>query len=487
MHGDLNERQQTVLDWVGQGCPDGVWQDSTYKVSAQALQSRGLIKVTKRRGHWSANLTDRGRQHLTDHRICPVEQNAAPPAQPSRKPAPPRPKTAPRARTNYTDQLLEELAANDGCLIKPIEPGPHSVNWTSRVNTARKSGKIPRTQELHAYRTHRGYEIKLVDIPAWRLAELTPLPVLARLTKPHSLVAALQQRPQPMGLTKPIQGRALRIIQALIIATESPGHKAALGTTQGAPLPHRRRSAPPHFTITAQAECIDVLVLQEHDHSKHIPTDKERTDAEKHTWMRIPRYDYTPANRLRFILRGGTPHRGSEWTDLDGRPLEDQLAEIAQEVDLRGEAAEQRWRADEQAQEAARQNRETALHQAHAAYAHAYRVEHLEKQADAWHEAKRLTEFVTAVRDHATSLPPGQERTEIEVWLAFADAHLQQLTKATSTPKLPTPPHPSRADLEPYLATMKPSRTEVSRSPQRQEARDPQNRLDEPSVDSGDP
>lgn len=37
MHQTLNERQQTVLDWVGQGCPDGVWQDSTFKVSAQAL------------------------------------------------------------------------------------------------------------------------------------------------------------------------------------------------------------------------------------------------------------------------------------------------------------------------------------------------------------------------------------------------------------------------------------------------------------------
>lgn len=257
-----------------------------------------------------------------------------------------------------------------------------------------------------------------------------------------------------MWLTKSVHNRALRLIQALVTAAESKGHTTALGPTPDAPPPRHRRQAAPHFTITAQAESIDVLVLQEQDHSKHIPTDTERADAEKHTWMRIPRFDYTPANRLRFILRGGTPHRGSEWTDLDGRPLEDQLAEIAQEVDLRGKAAEQRRHADEQAQEAARQNRETALHNAHAAYAHAYRVEHLEKQADAWHEAKRLTEFVTAVREHAASLPPGQERTEIEEWLAFADAHLQQLTRAASAPKLPTPPHPSRADLEPYLATV---------------------------------
>ncbi|MFD5699838.1 hypothetical protein [Streptomyces lasiicapitis] len=316
MHQDLNERQQAVLDWVGQGCPDGVWADSTYKVSAQALQNRVLVRITKRRGHWSAHLTDKGRQYLTERGIRPVEPNAEPPGRPGRKPAPPRPKTVPKARTNYADRLLEELAANDGCLIKSIESGPHAVNWASRVSAARKSGKIPHTQELYGYRTHRGYEIKLVDIPAWRLAELTPLPVPSRLTKPHSVVAALQKQPQSMGLTKPVQGRALRIIQALITATEAQGHKAALGTAQGAPPPHRRRKAPPHFTITAQGESVGFLVLQEQDRSEHIPTDEELADAKKYSWMRIARFDYTPSNRLRFMLRGGNPHRASEWADV---------------------------------------------------------------------------------------------------------------------------------------------------------------------------
>ena len=126
------------------------------------------------------------------------------------------------------------------------------MNWTSRVNAARKSGKMPHTQEPYGYRTHRGYEINLVDIPAWRLAKLTSLSVPSRLTKPHSVVAALEKQSQPMGLTKPTHGRALRIIQAIITATETKGHKAALGTTQGAPPPHRRCKAPPHFTITTQ-------------------------------------------------------------------------------------------------------------------------------------------------------------------------------------------------------------------------------------------
>ncbi|WHM36029.1 hypothetical protein [Streptomyces sp. BPTC-684] len=362
----------------------------------------------------------------------------------------------PQARTNYADQLLEELAANDGCLVKPLESGPHAVNWASRVSAARKSGKIPHTQEVYGYRTHRGYEIKLVDIPAWRLAELTPLPVPARLTKPHSIVAALQKLPQPMGLTKPVQGRALRIIQALITATETQGHKAALGTTQGAPPPHRRRKAPPHFTVTAQGESVGFLVLQEQDRSEHVPTDKELTDAKKYSWMRIARFDYTHSNRLRFILRGGNPHRASEWADLPDRPLEDQLAEIVQEVDLRGEAAERKRLADQQAREEQQRNWETAMDKARAAYEHAYRVKHLGEQADAWHQTKRLTEYVTAVRDQATSLPSGQEKTEIEAWLAFADARLQHLTESAETPKLPSPPKPSGDDLKPFLGHWSP-------------------------------
>ncbi|WP_275407825.1 hypothetical protein [Streptomyces coelicoflavus] len=39
MNRDPNERQQAVLDWVGRGCPGGVWPDSTYKVSARALRT----------------------------------------------------------------------------------------------------------------------------------------------------------------------------------------------------------------------------------------------------------------------------------------------------------------------------------------------------------------------------------------------------------------------------------------------------------------
>ncbi|MFE8925342.1 hypothetical protein [Streptomyces rochei] len=179
----------------------------------------------------------------------------------------------------------------------------------------------------------------------------------SRLARPHSAVRATQSEPQPLGLTKPVQGRALRLIQALITATEKAGHSSAAGQTGFAPPPHRRGRASPHFTITAQGQTVEFLVLQEQDRTEHLATEKELAEAKKNSWIRIPRFDYTPSERLRFVLSGGQPHRAREWADwadTPARSLEDQLAEIAQEVTLRGEAAERR-RLDEI--EAARQKR----------------------------------------------------------------------------------------------------------------------------------
>ncbi|WP_199815479.1 hypothetical protein [Streptomyces griseus] len=88
-----------------------------------------------------------------------------------------------------------------------------------------------------------------------------------------------------------------------------------------------------------------------------------------------------------------------------GRSLEEQLAEIAQEVTLRGEAAERR-RQDEI--EAARQKRiawEAAREEARIRYAEAYRVRHFEAQEAAWRHATRLTEYGSAVRTRGRPEP----------------------------------------------------------------------------------
>ncbi|MGY4389028.1 hypothetical protein [Streptomyces sp. TE12347] len=456
MPRELNERQQQVLQWVGQGCPDGVWEGTAHKLSCQALHSRGLVKVSRRQGQWSVSLTKAGQQCLDDGFPPPEEPRSgdtapaprveiqSPDVAESEKsgvkataPVLPSPRISPLPRKKaktVTEQLLEELAEAGGRIVKREANGRETEKWPIRIAAARRSGKIPAIKELHAGWCRDGYEIRLVDTPAWRLAVLSPVLVPARLPTPHPVVRALQAHPQPMALAKAVQGRAFRLIHALLAATQKLGYVSAFGTAESAPAPHRRRGGSPHFTITAQGQRCDFLILQEQDRADHIPTKKELSDAEKHSWVRIPRYDYSPAERLRICISGGSRHRADEWADTAAHPLEHQLAEIVQEVGLRGEAAERKQLADLEAAREKRLRWEAAMEQAKIDYIEAVRVQRLEAQEKAWRRAADLAEYIEALRLHIKNLPTGTERDGAEAWIAWASGHVQRLnTDGTPT------------------------------------------------------
>lgn len=146
----VNELQLAVLEWVAAGCPAGAWETSSYKITCQALQNRGLVRVSRKGGQWSVALTSAG-QHYLAHGTYPPRgprprksRTGAPPPSiraqetpaTARKPSPPS-----RDRVTFTEQLLQELAEAGGRIVK--SGGPGSANWPSRIAAARRSGKIP--------------------------------------------------------------------------------------------------------------------------------------------------------------------------------------------------------------------------------------------------------------------------------------------------------------------------------------------------------
>jgi hypothetical protein len=348
----------------------------------------------------------------------------------------------------YTEQLLEELEAAGGRILKS---GPDAGSWLSRAASASRSGRIPKTKELQWWRCREGVEIKLVDIPAWRLAVLEPVVVPARLTHPHAVVRSMKKATQPLGLTRSVQQRALRIVQALLTAVERNGHTCAAGTVGAAPRHNRRLPHDPHFTITAQGQRIEFRVVQEKDRSEHIPTGKELEEAKKYSWVRIPRYDYTASERLRVVLSGGHSHRGSEWIDSTERLLEEQLAEIVHEIGLRGEAAERKRLAQIEEATQRRLRWEAAMAQARDKYAEDYRVRQLESQEAAWRRAMRLTEYLEAARAHVATLPSGPERAKAEEWIEWATGHVARAHPMGQQLRLPDVPAPRADDLQPFL------------------------------------
>ncbi|MGD3110877.1 hypothetical protein [Streptomyces sp. YGL11-2] len=241
----LNDRQMEVLRWIAGGCPAGTWgkDDFSYKTSAQALQNRGLVKVSKRGGGWSAESTVAGRHYL-EHGTYPFstagrERNPRNPEagarstavrpDPPQVPAPgtslaaeneastvPPPKRASgQWKKTLGEQLLEDLLAAGGSLVVKQEYGSGGPNWPARIRSAQRCGKLPEGKELvHGWRAG-GHEIALQDIPAWKLAVPDPVPVPERLHRPHAIVTALRNGEPATGLSKPVRPRMLRLLQAI--------------------------------------------------------------------------------------------------------------------------------------------------------------------------------------------------------------------------------------------------------------------------------
>src|SRR5271163_4395901 len=90
----LSDRQVNVLQWIADDCPDREWPDESHKLSARALESRGLARVRRKGKLWHAVLTEDG-QHYLDHGRYPEPQlpepgfplNPAGPGKPTGRPA----------------------------------------------------------------------------------------------------------------------------------------------------------------------------------------------------------------------------------------------------------------------------------------------------------------------------------------------------------------------------------------------------------------
>lgn len=62
----LTVAQYDLLKWVAGGCPDGVYDGTSHRVSARSLHNRGLIQVVGRSTTWTAKITPQGTRILQE-------------------------------------------------------------------------------------------------------------------------------------------------------------------------------------------------------------------------------------------------------------------------------------------------------------------------------------------------------------------------------------------------------------------------------------
>ncbi|MGD1255350.1 hypothetical protein ACKUT9_14000 [Mycobacterium seoulense] len=322
----LSFRQVEVLQWISEGCPDGVWPDFTYKTTAYALAARNLVKVDRHRKRWSATITKDGEFYLAHgHYSTDLASAGAKSAT-----------TEIGAKTDDSvGNLLAELTSGDGQVIVASPSEPQRARYRRAIRRLITGHQIPEGFVLrHTGRSHGDLTIRLVREADQPRSEPAPRVLVPQATNEVSAeVRELGCRVR-MAVTEASIERALRILQAIANECATRGW-----TLEGEPTDDRR------FRIST-IECHFELALSEELVDRDIP-DAQQLSAAKYAWQRIPLHG-TKVGSGRLTLQLGQYYRRKSWSDRRRWTLEDKLGAAFAEVERQvAEAAQQRQCRDE--------------------------------------------------------------------------------------------------------------------------------------------
>jgi hypothetical protein len=460
----LNDRQLEVLRWVGDGCPDSVMTGHAHKISASALHDRRLVTVTRKRGAWQATLTLAGAHYLehgqhpparTPMPAVPATSSAAPLTRPTtRSTERPRgtsstPRNTARTTVSYrakSDDLLDRINAAGGTLV--IERDEQAA-VTPLVGQAVRRGKVPTGMRLTTTYDQGRMLLRLEPLPDWISDGTAPIAVPDDLRGAHPAIRDL--RSSGIGIDGQARHRALRLLQALAKAATQRGHTVASNVAvdrHGYRTQTSSRAGV--LVVTVHEHSVGIALKQELERVSHVPTKTELRDAERHTWARIPEHDRVPTERLQLAL--DAPYRVGQgtWKDTKTQQLEQHLADILTEIELRAAAAEAAEQERARQAQVRRERWEAAMDQARIDYDLQQRLTLMHAQVQGWQESQRLAQYVAALTSHISTLATEEQRAA-EPWLAFCAEQVAALNPLRMPIQEPVIPAPHASDLQPFL------------------------------------
>lgn len=468
----LNDAQVAVLRWIAAGSPAGVMEGYAHRVSASALRTRDLVRISGRGPSWRAELTERGREQFE---LLEREQSASSsnggepdtvrPAQPAvlvsrnerRLDLAPAPK--PLAKT---EQLVADVLAAGGRLTLPDETAHGGVNWRQRAYAAQRHGKVPEGKRLSVAWTNAGFEIELLDGETGNELGADAVPVPARLSKFHPVAQEFRNRTSLHEVSRKALPRVLRIVHALAKEAERRGYQLACVRVREDSY-GRSEWKPAHdgqLVFTINGHELKVRLWEKgaglrgpYEHQrKRWQEDREKPFRQMLFLDRPKPYDSGATGELNIVALGWSHGRQASWGDRKRWTLEDRLPQLMRELETQAVEAEEQRLAKER-EEAERQRQwEVAMERAKLRLVEDHCVGVLRTRVGAWHEADAIRAYCDAVeaRHGVETIAADPDAAK---WLAFAREHAD---RAQRLPGMPPDQEITHEALKPYLGKWSP-------------------------------
>ncbi len=439
----------------------------SHRVSAAALRSRDLVKISGHGGTWRAEITPRGTNFLERLRKereniaritaqamnSPLEDGEPTQVEPKQEIA--KPEQPPRP-LSPTDQLIADLVAAGGVLHVPFRRSAEDPDFEQRIASARRFGKVPPGKLIRTRYVQGELEIRFDNAPAGSDIKERPVPVPERLSRPHPIVRRFREQTGHHEVSRASLGRASRILQAIVDAAEKRGYEVA--NVEESEDRYGRKSwtgaNDGHLAVTIRGNRYSARIFEE-----KVPA-RERWEREAR-WRSVgaysnrgPKsaYDADATGRLTISLERGYSREGRQvsWSDRKNWTLEEKLPEVLLELEVR--AVEDDFRAEEirRQEEERKRQWEIAVERAKELYVESEREKTLRAQVSAWLETKAAREYLQALKNEFGGSPEADE------WIAWIRAHIECIDPLRSPPTMPEVPEPRPEDLKPFLGGLGP-------------------------------
>ena len=463
----MNDRQLEVLRWIADGCPEGRWRkdDFSYKVSAGALKSRGLVTIRGHAATWAASITEAG-AHYLEHGSYPAGSTR--PHRTSRgSRAGATVSSAPLDRDDGATETLTQAKAliqrlqRESGRISVVDPEDSTrAEYRRLLHACRVHGLVPDGHELRFTGRSSGDIVIVLSTgsPAetsdWDRIRTTARTITTNL---GALRSALEGSSILDSISDDLRPRAVDML--LDLAEQLRAHDLRLGANI--------KLKTPKVFVQVDTRRRDLILTEMLDDVPHVLTAAEQRELRRSPWKSIPKFDRVPSGRLHIrVARDGWANnkpKGDEWSDAKRSPLERQVGEIARaikkgvvddddarerEVQRRSEAHEA-WerkqaaerRAWEELRSRARDKAVTELREA--TFIGAF---------DAWRGAEELRAFADQLDKTATSQGQLEDRPRLREWLEWARARADAIDPIVNIDRLDD----SVFDIEPTADDLRP-------------------------------
>lgn len=473
LHAPLNQRQLDVLRWTHEGCPNGRWDDFTYKSVAIALQSRRLLEVSRRGGVWSATILPAGVHYLEHGRYPPKhwqasrrrastgDSTAAVPDAPQRlgystvvsPPAathPPKP-VLPDGLTP-TRRLLKDIIDAGGILERDISDD--NISYRSLVGIINRRKMAPDGQQVILVNGTKYGDVilRLSSVSDWKTTPPADVLSAERIGRWHPVVATLRTEKRLDSIDKPLRERAFRLLHAMAREAEARGHSVRLPNRNSHGYVEDSTRLIGHLIIELEAIRCSVYIWQPKDRLAHTPTPAELERAKQYSWDRPPKYDYVSADRLSIALDTSSRYSSKiTWPETKTLPLELRLPEVMTTFERWAVIDAERKEAERLAELERQAIREEAERLAEIQHAENVRAETLRSQHAAWREVSQIREFLEAMTATVDGMSAGAGRDAAVEWRDWCRRYIDTvdpLSRPLTMPATRRPTWEERTALE---------------------------------------